>query len=251
MILVGMTGPIGHGKTTFAEALKTAEPNSEKIETSDVISEVVEALNQQTKSLPLVNDLRSINKWLEALPPIISRVLHQRIDWQQLKLTNSAVASNPGDYAKLFEYITNLHDKPQLLQQTINEFNKKDYRNIQQWLGGYLVTHVDTDIWYNEILRRSKLADKKGLRLYIIGGVRFLSDAAYVHRAGGIIVSINRPNIALRDIDDPTERERSQIITDTTVLNDASVEQLLVVARRLWLDIQANQLQPQYRASQT
>ena len=34
MILLGLTGPIGHGKTTFADALAKIEPTTVHLETS-------------------------------------------------------------------------------------------------------------------------------------------------------------------------------------------------------------------------
>jgi len=249
MILVGITGPIGHGKSTLASALQQSESNSQVIETSEVINEVVNDLNHHAQQLPQKNDLSSINEWLSNLSQILPKVIHQRINWSRLELTNSAISAKTRDYIKLFEYIDSLHANPQLLHQNITETNKKDYRSMQQWLGGYLVTHLDADIWYSEILRRSKIASKNGLMLYVVGGVRFLSDADCMRKAGARIVAISRPDVTISDIDDPTERERAQIRPDSTVINNGSLSQLNNTARQLWSDLLADQLRPEYRTN--
>jgi dephospho-CoA kinase len=40
MIILGMTGPIGHGKTTFADALSDLVPSTVHFESSLIIAEV-------------------------------------------------------------------------------------------------------------------------------------------------------------------------------------------------------------------
>lgn len=248
MLTVGVTGPIGHGKTTFATALSKQVNTFAHFESSHIISEVANALLAQTGAVPRPGDLTAINKWLRRLPPIIGKKLHADVGFERIKITAPALRAAPLEYQKLLIYLANLQKDPDLARQKITDRNKSAHRPLLQWLGGYLVSKADKGIWYKEIARRVRGEADKGTELCVVGGLRYLSDAAILRTTGAIIVKIYRPSLAPADITDPTEREREQVPVDSTVLNDGSVDNLATCAEILLRDMQNNRLQPNYSA---
>jgi hypothetical protein len=249
MTIFGITGAIGHGKSTLAEALGQVEPQSIHLESFTVIAEVVQAWHAQTASLPDPHDLAQVNNWLTILPPILAQVVHVQVDPAKLVVTLDDITARPDLYEKLFTHMQNLHDNKGLLTSQVNEATKDQYRPILQWIGGYMVTCVDPGIWYNEMMRRAKQAGEEGIQLCTIGGVRFPSDADIVHQGGGYIVHIVRPLLGETDIADPTERERIHIHPDITIINDAGLLELVKVAQRMYADIQLGRLKSRYDAT--
>lgn len=249
MLLVGVTGPIGHGKSTLAEFLARQETASVHTESSTIVAEVADRLNKFfVWESPVQSDLNSVNRWLAHLPPIAASVTHHTIPKSKVKLTHAQIESSPADYDKLWEYIQSAHRTPSLLTEHITANNKILYRSFLQWLGGYLVKHVDVGIWYNELVYRAKMAELNGCNLYIVGGLRFPSDADILRAAGGKILRINRPGSAEEDIHDPTERERGSIAADSTIINNGTLENLLHCAAQVYQDIFNGRLQPGYAA---
>ena len=246
MILLGITGAIGHGKTTLAEALLQAEPDAVHLETGMIVAEVADELHKNLEEIPSPDDLAAINDWLSCLPETLAQVTHKTCSISDLRLVSAEIASNPSLYEKLFTHLGNLKASPELANQSITTANKAQYRAFLQWLGGYLVKKVDTGIWYDELINRLNNTDKQ---LGIISGVRFPSDGETIHNAGGLIVGITRPEMAETDAQDPTERERSMIQPDCIVINNAGVDQLALCAQKILNDIRAKALQKQYLAS--
>ena len=235
MIIIGITGPIGHGKSTLAEFLAKLEPNSRIFETSEVISEVANELNASVEDAhPEVDDIESINQWLSALPGILNSKLDVTVPADLFVITKAQVSNTPRDFEKLFEYIDQVSEKPDLADTTITQQNKGNYRAILQWIGGYCVTHIRRTIWNDELLRRAVSSD---CSLAILGGVRFADEAENIKEHGGIIVEIERSHAEKQDADDPTERERSNIKCDTTVTNDGDLEALKQKSIELFHDI--------------
>lgn len=247
MILLGITGPIGHGKSTLADFLVEQEPQSRQAETSQVIAEVADRLNTFfAREAPTELDLHTVNQWLQHLPAILEAVTHTHIPQEKVVLLEQDVTSSPQDYQKLWEYIYEARHNPKLTIEHINAANKGAYRALLQWLGGYFVTHVDRGIWYNELVRRARHAETEGCKLFVIGGVRFPGDAEIVRAAKGRIIGINRPGVVELDQRDPTERERSKIRPDALVLNNGSLAQLEAIARELYADLLGDELRKQY-----
>ena len=250
MIIIGITGGIGHGKTTLAEAFSRIEPQSIHLESSDVIAEVVDAWHAQTTKLPNPHSIEEVNAWLDMLPSILGLTVHEQINPQMLHFAMDDITKQPALYDKLFTHLQLLQENPALLSQRINITNKGQYRAVLQWLGGYLVKKVDPGIWYKEIMRRAHEAESQGKLLCTIGGLRFPSDAEIVRGGGGFVLLIHRPLMTEQDISDPTERERAQIKANVTVTNDAGLTELVMCAQKMLTDIRLGRLQARYITSE-
>jgi energy-coupling factor transporter ATP-binding protein EcfA2 len=239
MILIGITGPIGHGKSTLAHFLAELEPTAKIFESSEVISDVASELNTfMAEDQPNTGNIESINTWLSHLPTILSSKLGGSYSPEVFVITKENIASAPRDYEKLFEYIDLVQTNPGLVKTPITQENKAAYRAILQWIGGLCVTHIRRTIWNEELIRR---ANRSGSTIAILGGVRFAEEAQNVKDQGGIVIGIERPNTQNQDSDDPTERERSSIIVDTTVVNDGDMAALKDKAKLIFSAVTSRQ----------
>ena len=248
MITVGLTGPIGHGKSTFAKALIELVPNSLHLESSMIVAEIANGLHASTAELPKRDDLAGINNWLKPLPSVLLSAVHAKSTIGELQLALDDVNQHPVEYEKLLLHIENLSRNPDLLKHEITRENKESYRPILQWLGGYLVKNVDKGIWYKEIVRRVYQAQSSGYKLCVIGGLRYPADAQYVHSVGGKIIKVYRPGHLQYDMLDPTERERDNITPDSTVISNGTLSDVKAAAKRVLDDIAAGNLQKSYYA---
>ncbi|MCX6727202.1 MAG: hypothetical protein NTX11_00085 [Candidatus Saccharibacteria bacterium] len=244
MIIIGITGPIGHGKSTLAQNLVALNPSAQQFESSEVISEIASQLNTFfMDEEPASDDLASVNQWLCHLPDILAAVLGNTYPAELFVITKEQITTVPRDFEKLFEYINLAQKDPALVQTQITQVNKADYRAILQWIGGFCVNRIRRTIWNDELIRR---ATKSGCSMAILGGVRFAEEAENIKKHGGIIVEIERSHAEEQDIDDPTERERSQISADVTIRNDHDLADLKNKSIKLYEDIRANKLQTIY-----
>ncbi len=250
MILLGMTGPISHGKTTFANALMELEPHTIHLESSLVIARVANAMHASLRELPDPYDVESLNSWLHALPGILSETVHAECTFEQIRLDPASIEQHPIEYQKLIMHVENLHRNPELAQQGITLENKETYRPFLQWLGGYLIKKVDPGIWFREVTRMVYDSATTGCKLCIVGGLRFPSDAAAIRHAGGIIIKVYRPGHLQNDMLDPTERERDNINVDCTVMSNGTVDDVKRCAKQILEDIKNNRLQVLYQTSQ-
>ncbi len=250
MIILGMTGPIGHGKTTFADALASHEPSTVHLESSLIVAEVANAFQAALTDIPDPYNVERINNWLRALPQILLEVVHVRCTFDQIKLEQTAMEEHPIEYQKLILHLENLQRNPNLMRQLITKENKENYRPLLQWLGGYLVQKIDSGIWYNEIVRRVRQAATAGCKLCLVGGLRYPTDAAILRGAGAIIVKVYRPGHLQSDMLDPTERERQNIQVDCTILSNGTVADMTVFTGRFYDDLVHNRLQPTYHSAE-
>ena len=247
MIIIGMTGPISHGKTTFADAIEKIEPSTIHLESSLVIAEVINELHASTDKIPSPYNIDSINEWLKPLPSILLDVLGVKSNVEQISIDQSDADKHPIEYDKLMLHIEGLQRDPSLINETINANNKESYRAILQWVGGYLIKKVSSDIWYDEIITRARKAEQAGCSICIIGGLRFPSDAKIVHQAGGIIIMVYRPDHLQYDILDPTERERDNIACDSTIMSNGTIEDMNLCAVQVLEDIKNEKLEKIYQ----
>ncbi len=246
-MLLGMTGPIGHGKTTFADALAELEPTTVHLETSSVVIEVANAL-QSTLVTPLdPYDVEALNNWLKALPAILLDILGIRCTFEQIKLEPDRIEKHPIEYQKLILHVETLRRNFTLAHKQIDTENKETYRPLLQWLGGYLVDRVDAGIWWNEIVRRAKKNEEKGCKLCICGAIRYPTDANIARKAGAVIVKVYRPGHLQNDMLDPTERERENIPVDCTIMSNGTLQDVKKFAKLFLEDLKNNDLKHLYQ----
>lgn len=250
MIIIGMTGPIGHGKSSFAKVVIELEPSAKRLESSMIVAEVANGLHASTSNIPEKDNIDAINVWLRPLPSILLGSVHTKTSFEQIKLKLEDIQSHPVEYEKLMLHLENLSRNPELLRQQITRDNKEAYRPILQWLGGYLVKKVDPGIWYKEIIRRVYELNNEGCKLVVIGGLRYPGDAQYVRTAGGKIIKVYRPGHLQYDMLDPTERERDDIVPDATIVSNGTLDDLKACATLVLQDMQNNKLQKTYYAKE-
>lgn len=249
MIVVGLTGPVMHGKSSFAEYLGSHAASYAHFESSDLVIAVVNKLRQTAGAAPAGTDLSSLNAWIKPLPGILAEVVHADVSLERLAITKDDVTVSPGNTEKLFAYMQLARDNPGLASQPITADNKDVLRSIQQWVGGYLYLKAGEGIWYDEVSRLIAAERQKGTELTIVGGIRFPSDAERVRQRGGQIIELLRHTHSEPHIADLTERQRHSIKHDSIVYNDGSLEQLAACAAQVYADLQTNTLQPEYKAS--
>lgn len=249
MIILGMTGPIGHGKSTFAKAVKELEPTAVHLESSLVIAEIANAMQGAMQDIPDPYDVKSLNNWLRSLPAILLQHLSVHCTFEQISLDQANIEQHPVEYQKLIMHVENLHRNPDMAKMEITKENKENYRPLLQWLGGYLVQRVSQTIWYDEIMRRIYAAQAKGCQLCIVGGLRFPGDAAAIRHAGGVIIKVYRPGHLQNDMLDPTERERDNIPVDCTIMSNGTVEDVKRTTARVLEDIKNNRLASLYQTA--
>jgi hypothetical protein len=244
MQIVGLTGAIGHGKSSLAEALQIVQPRSISLESGSLVAEVANSWLKQLKQPLDPKSASSLNGGLKLLIPIIKTDLDFEASFEALKLSQSQIDTAPADVVKLLDYWRQTRDA--WPAEPITALNKEQHRPLLQWLGGYLVQNLNAGIWYNRLVKRAQQAE---VPLAIIGGLRFVNDAKIIHQAGGTVIQIVRPQVSEADLTDPTERQRKQMAVDGTVINNASLEQLQRLAKQLYSDLQTEHLQTTYRAN--
>lgn len=247
MTIVGVTGDIGHGKSTFAADLASFAESSQAFESSDIIMEVANQLRAKT-SIQSPRTLEEVNDWLQPLPSILKTVVHQDVPFELVEVRQVDIKDDPASYAKLFDYLELIKQHPQLAATDLTPENKAQVRPLLQWLGGYLVKKVDNKIWYKEIV--SRISYLPPVELVTVGGLRYLSDAESIREIGGHILAVYRPDQGTLDANDVTEQQRAQIQPDSTIVNDGSLEDLRYCASVVLTDLKAQRLQGLYSAGE-
>ena len=245
-MIVGITGSIGSGKTTFAKLLAAHASTSRHWETWQIVSEVATKLRAQD-SHPAPHDIATINEWLRILPDVVASTTHAQATFDDLKLTDQRLKATPEYYSKLFEYLAYMQQHPELQAKAITEDNKEQFRSLLQWLGGYLVSTINEGIWYDEIVRR--IHEQPDVDITTVGGVRYPADARRLVNAGGVIIQMDRQSLSDQDVTDLTERERHLIKPDAVIHNSGDLNDLQVVAGQVFNDLYSGDLKQSYSAS--
>lgn len=238
MIILGITGPIGHGKTAFAEAIQVVAPFATHYESSQIIANLADEWRHTIESLPAKDDLPAINDWLQKICPIIEQEFNIACPFEKIEISQEDVKLYPEEYEKLFYFI----DHP-------DAETKEGYRPLLQWMGGYFVKKLDDGIWYKEIVRLIRQDEVNGVVMCLVGGLRYPRDSEILAAAGGKVIGIERPSMPDTDSDDPTERHRREITIDVVVNNNGTLADLDGVARRLYEDVMAGKLKDRYDAA--
>lgn len=249
MIILGLTGPIGHGKSSFAEYLTTLEPQAFHFETGSVVSEVANAMHRAITDIPDPYNVGSLNNWLRCLPSILSEIVDYKCSFKDIELHQDLMEKQPLEYQKLILHVENLERDPTLIKKEITIENKEDYRPLLQFLGGYLVQRLDAGIWWNEVMRRIAKAEVAGARLCVAGALRYPSDAAIFRASGGVIVELIRPGHLQSDTLDPTERDRTKINADCTILNNGTLADLKKFCSHFLEDLKVKKLERIYHTA--
>lgn len=246
MIIVGITGGIGHGKTTFANALASHAQTYRHYETWGLVAEVAAALRNSAARTPSPADLQAINHWLGSLTDIIATHLHTIVGSESLRITQGLLAKHPDHYQKLLLYLEREQDGTIPPGTEINSDTKELFRPLLQWLGGYLVIVCGNGIWYDELIRRITHERSHHYELVTISGVRYPADAERVRNAGGSIIEISRPEAGDQDAQDLTERQRSLIDADSNIANNGTLNDLQDCASTVLQDLRLKQLSNHY-----
>lgn len=248
-ITIGIHGAIRHGKSTFAEALQMAEPNSLYYESSTIISEVLNRAHEEMTE-PFSDDrFTLINELLAKLPPILKEVVHVDAKLEQLQFTETDARNDLDMHKKLLEHAVRLQKMPNLAKQHITPENKEYYRAGLQGIGGYLVAKVSNTIWYDEIISRSKTDTTDATKLIVVGGLRYPADAEVVRGDHGFIVEVVRPSAPKTDVTDPTEFYRKQIKSHSQVINNGDIDDMHAIGKIFYDDLQMGIISPVYVAS--
>lgn len=250
MHILGITGPIGHGKSTLAKAFMAIDKSAVRIESSTVIAEVA---NEWLKNFPrelLVDDhdYDILEAWTTELSIISSDKLKVKIHPEQLLITPATFENEPETVARLMRYINLIKQGVIEMNTEINDGNKDKNRAILQWLGGFMIVRVGEGIWYDEVERRIHEAETQSKSLCIVGGIRYPYDAEVIWRNGGKVAELIRKDLPPRDSSDITEQQRYKIKVDTIINSTASKEALGEMAHAIYEDLLNGDLLSEYNS---
>jgi len=247
MIIVGLTGTIGSGKSTVADFLAEQVEHSGHWESWQLIAEIATVLRTSGTAYPKPDDLEAINDWLRPLSAALQVATGRTVPLSDIEITTERLQQHPEHYQKLFEHLERMQREPDLQTVALTTDTKEALRSLLQWLGGFLIVITDDGLWYDEILRR--ITAQTNLELATIGGVRFPGESRRIQQAGGSVVRIERPAIAKRDTADLTERQNDQIIVSSTLINDGDLQQLQHCTTKLLADLRHKELAVNYQAT--
>lgn len=256
MIVVGLTGGMGQGKSTVGQALRELAGVDYKadLEASYPISEVANAwMETWPKPLILPSDQSVVglaNDLIKTFPDILQRLTGKELSYEamriddgdpeSLKLHNRLIA-----YLEHYLSLSSAELAAQL-PTPIFEQNKRLHRTLLQWIGGVTIEQGVPTVWSDLLDRRIKQLAERGYKLVTVGGIRYDHDAAMIKSNGGIILRVERPNSTTSS--DVTETAMSGVKPDVVLHNDGTLEQLEVVVRGLWQDLQAGKPKEEYWA---
>lgn len=101
-------------------------------------------------------------------------------------------------------------------------------REIMQKLGAEVVRAIHPDTWVRYLLDESiPLRMDRGSPYAVITDVRFPNEVDGIHKAGGIVIRIDRPGLADNEFSThESERHIDTLAVDIVVVNDSTPESL-------------------------
>jgi len=225
MRYIPVTGDIQAGKSTFADTIETLHGSAIHIETFEIIAEVATQFNKSFHP-EHGTPVERINHWLGQMPGVLKKVLDIDVNYGDITISQKHIEAEPAAYVKMFGFLSLLDSKTNIARQKITSDNKEKYRPELQWIGGHLVSRVDKNIWFKEVVRRAEAEESRGVDLCITTAVKYKSDELYMRTfEGTVIPKIVRAELPTRDATDPTERESSLVTPDTILYNNGDLAQ--------------------------
>jgi hypothetical protein len=250
MIVVGLSGGMGQGKSTVGKILrKLAEVGPENdLENSYIISDVLNAwLAVWPKDIKREADVvDEANLLIELLPPIMTQKSGKPVAADQLKITRTeaSLAAN----AKLLSYLKAwrlAEDVTLRFPLPIAPENKHMHRELMQWIGANAVERVDKQFWSDMMGKQLDGLAKSGAPLVTVGGIRSKGDADMIHAHKGVILEVMR---AETRVDSDTTEMWNDWQPDIEIHNNGTLEQLEAAVAILWQDLQSGKTQKEYKA---
>jgi hypothetical protein len=251
MIIVGISGPIGSGKTSFAELLVVADPAiSTHLETSTIVMELCNQFNKALAAQPFPLDaIRSTNQLLPTLLPTLSTYSGKQLTLQDVLIHQHDISVHAVWYNKLFEYYDTVYAHPELPHHTILPANKTDYRAIMQWVGGYFLYRLNDPVMWYRVLQNTLRQLPSAISFAALTAPRQPAEADFIRKElAGLIIMMQRPTVEL-DSNEGTEQAVSSIKPDITVINNGNLSDLRILANSLRADIIRGNYQSVYSAS--
>ncbi len=251
MILVGLSGGIGQGKSTVGKMLRQlgkVGPDCD-LESSYVVTDVLNAwLIEWPQPLDRSTDLIDLaNQLIQLLPEVVSSFSPYRVTADDLQIlrTDSSRAAN----AKLMEYLQNRrqsNNENVEFPLPLTPENKGLHRDLMQWIGAVMVEKVNGRFWSDITGARVDQLKAVGHDCVTVGGIRSEGDAAMIRERGGVVVRVLRPGATADN--DPTETWMNSWKADVEVINNGSLEELHQTVQNFWDDLGAGKVKPAYQA---
>jgi hypothetical protein len=257
MIVVGLTGGTGQGKSTLGRMLRSLANVDYRadLEFAYPVTEVANAwMLTWPQPLALSPDdtvITLANELIRSFPMVVEKYTGKKTTYDAYRIGNDAASLEL--HNRLIKYLsiwTALSDSERAVQLPvpITASNKGLHRALLQWVGGVSVALITPSIWDDLIDHRIKELAERGYKLVTVGGVRYPHDAEVIHDNGGVIVRVVRPETKLST--DVTETSMSEQKPDTEVINNGSLDELDTVTHQLFSDLESGSVKPQYSATE-
>lgn len=256
MIVVGLTGGMGQGKSTVGHLLRQLAKVDYRadLESSYPISEVANAW-MQTWPKPLKLEagqtvVELANILIRSFPAVLERLTGKTLTYDQLKID----ATNPKSlelHNRLIAYLEQYlglteTERTVQLPTPIFEENKRLHRPLLQWIGGVTIELGVPTVWSDLLDRRIKQLAERNYVLVTVGGIRYDHDVAMIKANGGVVLRVERPDSLSSS--DVTETSMQEIRPDITIVNNGNLEQLELAVNQLWADLLKGEPKIRYEA---
>lgn len=251
MHVIGISGAIGHGKSTFSQFLADTINNSRIFEASGdivlVANNWLRFMPESFKTNPPGSEL--LNDWIDSLAEIVAKEGLGKPKAKKLYVTEYQLETRDDSILKLLEYLENIRAGTISPNDIIGAHNKEVHRSILQWIGGYLVKNYHEGIWFDSIDRKLNSAKEDGAGLAIVSGLRFPYDKKIIEKHQGTIIRIERPHVMVTDSQEVTEKEGTDLKASSIIINDANLDELRDTAKTFFDDLSGGRILEKYVSS--